>query len=148
MKKYFTIVILAFFAATGFSQEKTTEKEKDIFRLLEMTNTKELSIQIFDMMIPQIAQLAPNVPENFLDLMRQNLDIDDFVKLYAVIYDRHFSHEEIKDLITFYESPIGKRFIEETPGITRDSMAAGQEWGMRLGLKIMEELKKGGYLDT
>ncbi|MCL1817668.1 MAG: DUF2059 domain-containing protein [Spirochaetaceae bacterium] len=141
-------VIFVFFAVACFSQAKATEKKKDIVRLLELTNTKELSIQIFDMMIPQLSQAAPTVPGDFWDLMRQKLDLDDFVSLYIGIYDRHFSHEEIKDLIKFYESPIGKRLIQETPSITRDSMTAGQEWGMRLGMKIMQELKKGGYLDT
>jgi hypothetical protein len=81
-------------------------------------------------------------------MFREKLDIDDFVKLYVAIYDRHFSHQEILDLIQFYESPLGRRLVEETPGITQDSMEAGQEWGMRLGEKIMLELKKSGYLDT
>ena len=148
MKKIFALVIFALFAAAGFSQEKSAEKEKDIIRLLEITNAKDLASQVFDMMIPQIAQLTPNVPQDVWDLMRQKIDIDDFVDMFIDIYDRHFSHEEIKQLIAFYETPVGRRFVQETPGITKDSMQAGQEWGMRLGLKIMQELKKGGYLDT
>ena len=148
MKKCFVIMIFVLAAALGFSQEINTEKEKDILKLLEITNTKDLCIQIFDMIIPQFSQLAPGVPQNFWDLFRQKIDVDDFINLYIPVYDKHFSHEDIRELIQFYESPIGKRFVEKTPSITQDSMAIGQEWGMRLGQKIMQELKKSGYLDT
>ncbi|MDR1626179.1 MAG: DUF2059 domain-containing protein [Spirochaetia bacterium] len=148
MKKYILALVLALAAVFGFSQEKAGVKEKDIFRLLETLNTRALAVQIFDMVIPQIAQLAPNVPQNVWDMFREKIDADDFAKLCIAIYDRHFSHEEILALIEFYESPLGRRLVEETPGITQDSMAAGQEWGMRLGQQIMLELEKSGYLDT
>jgi hypothetical protein len=148
MKRYLLALVFAGAAVLGFSQEDSGAKERDIFKLLEALNTKELATQVFDMLIPQMAKLVPNVPQNVWDMFKEKLDVDDFVKLYVAIYDRHFSHEEILALIRFYESPLGRRLVEETPGITRDSMSAGQEWGMRLGQKIMLELKKGGYLDA
>jgi hypothetical protein len=40
------------------------------------------------------------------------------------IYDKHFTHDEIKELITFYESPVGKKMLEKTPEITKDLMDA------------------------
>jgi hypothetical protein len=148
MTKYILALVFAGAAVLGFSREEAGAKEKDIVRLLEITNTNELAIQIFDMLIPRIAQLVPGVPRDVWDMFRENLDVDDFVKLYIAIYDKHFSRQEILALIRFYESPLGRRLVEETPGITQDSMAAGQEWGMRMGQKIMMELKKSGYLDT
>ena len=148
MKKFFLMAFLAFFAATGFAQENAAEKQRDILRLLELTNTRDLCIQIFDMMIPQFAQLAPGVPDSFWDLARQRIAVDDFITLYIPIYDRHFSHQEIRELIAFYQTPIGKRLVEKTPAITADSMTAGQEWGMKMGQMIMLELIKSGYIDT
>ncbi|WP_028980442.1 DUF2059 domain-containing protein [Sporocytophaga myxococcoides] len=38
------------------------------------------------------------------------------------IYDKHFTEKEVKDLIAFYESPTGQKFIEKTPEITKDMM--------------------------
>jgi len=38
------------------------------------------------------------------------------------IYDKHFTHEEIKDLIQFYESPTGKKLLEKNPEISKDLM--------------------------
>ncbi|CAI8301075.1 MAG: hypothetical protein CNE98_05515 [Bacteroidetes bacterium MED-G17] len=36
------------------------------------------------------------------------------------IYDKYFSHEEIKDLIAFYESSTGQKMLEKTPKISKD----------------------------
>jgi hypothetical protein len=146
MKKFALVCVLMSAAVLSFSQTQT--KEKDITRLVEIMNMKSLAVQIFDMLIPQLAQLVPSVPQNVWDLFREKIDIDDFIKLHVAIYDRHFTHEEIKELIRFYESPIGRRVIEETPAMTEESMIAGQQWGMKLGQQIMMDLKKGGYLDT
>jgi hypothetical protein len=148
MKKYILALVLAGAAVLCFSQEDSGGKEKDILKLLEALDTRALAVKIFDMMIPQIAQLVPDVPQNVWDMFREKIDADDFIKLCIAIYDKHFSHEEILALIEFYESPLGRRLVEETPGITQDSMTAGQEWGLRLGQQIMLELEKGGYLDT
>ena len=40
----------------------------------------------------------------------------------ARIYDKHFTHEEVKDLIAFYESPTGQKTLDKTPEITGDMM--------------------------
>jgi hypothetical protein len=61
------------------------------------------------------------------------------------IYDNHFTHEEIKDLIAFYESSTGKKFLEVTPEISKDllnsmSVKYIPDFQARL-VKKLEELK-------
>jgi hypothetical protein len=111
-------------------------------------NMRDAAVQIFDILIPQLSQLMPNVPQKEWDRFREKIDSDSFSKLHIDIYDKHYSHEEIRELIDFYESPIGRKIIEESPAMTEESIAAGQEWGKILGQKIMMDLKKGGYLDA
>jgi hypothetical protein len=36
------------------------------------------------------------------------------------LYDKHFTHEEVKDLITFFESSTGKKMLEKTPELTAE----------------------------
>lgn len=38
------------------------------------------------------------------------------------LYDKHFTHQEIKDLIWFYESPTGKKILEKSPELTQEIM--------------------------
>ena len=42
------------------------------------------------------------------------------------IYDRNFTHDEILDLIAFYESPTGKKLIEKNPVITAELLQVMQ----------------------
>ena len=57
------------------------------------------------------------------------LDLDGFVKMMIPIYNKYFTHNEIRELIRFYESSIGKKLLEVTSGINQDSYTAGEQWG-------------------
>lgn len=50
----------------------------------------------------------------------------------ADIYMAEYSHEDIKAMISFYESTVGKKMSGKAGTILEKSMAAGQEWGMEL----------------
>jgi hypothetical protein len=41
---------------------------------------------------------------------------------FPEIYDKYFEEKDIDDLITFYESPVGKKLIELTPEIQKEFM--------------------------
>ncbi len=56
------------------------------------------------------------------------------------IYDRHLSHEEIRGLIQFYETPLGRRLVKVLPQIMQESMAAGEEWGTERILEVLREM--------
>jgi hypothetical protein len=120
-------------------------KKQDIVKLLDITNTKSQASQMFDLMLPELRQLAPQAPDAFWTLFRSKMNIDSFVDLFIPLYDRYFSHDDIKELIRFYESPVGKKMLEVTPIITQESFGIGQEWGQRIGQEVLNELIKGGY---
>jgi hypothetical protein len=90
--------------------------------------------------------MVPDVPQAFWSTFRTRLDLESFSNLLIPIYDRNFSHDDIKGLIQFYESPIGRKLLEATPQITRESYAAGQEWGLKLGQDLVNELIRQGYI--
>ncbi|MNL81411.1 hypothetical protein D3C87_2085160 [compost metagenome] len=55
------------------------------------------------------------------------------------------SEQDLKELIAFYQSPIGKKLAEKTPFIVADSMQAGQVWGKKLGEDIIKKIQEKGY---
>jgi hypothetical protein len=145
MKKdiaFIVCILLLGTAVSGFGQTK----EADIVKLLEVTNTRSIALHTIELFMPQMQQLFPTIPEEFWALLWSKLDIDEFIKNFIPIYDRNFTHKEIKELIKFYESPIGKRLVEATPAITQESMKVGQEWGERMGQLILNEIMSSGYL--
>ncbi len=61
------------------------------------------------------------------------------------IYNKHFTHEEVKELLTFYEIPIGKKLTEKSPVILSESIQISQQWGMGLVSKIQQYLDDKHY---
>jgi len=58
------------------------------------------------------------------------------------VYKKHFTQEEVKDIIAFYETLAGKKLAEKSPLIAVDSMQSSQAWGMGLFGKIQAYLAK------
>jgi uncharacterized protein len=46
----------------------------------------------------------------------------------AKIYGNDFTEQELKDLLTFYKSPLGKKLLETEPRAIQDSMAYMNQW--------------------
>jgi hypothetical protein len=120
-------------------------KRQDIIKLLDIMDAKLEAAQMFDLMLPNLKAMAPDVPLTFWVMLKSKLDIDSFVNLLIPLYDKYFSHDDIKKLIQFYESPIGKKLLSVTPLITKEASRIGEEWGERLALDILEELFSKGY---
>ncbi|MBB6001395.1 DUF2059 domain-containing protein [Arcicella rosea] len=66
------------------------------------------------------------------------------------MYTKYFTHSEIKELIAYHESPIGKKVIEKQPLILADSMQMGKEFGEKLGKKVYQQMleEKGEEEET
>jgi hypothetical protein len=68
----------------------------------------------------------------------------------AKIYAEHFTEQEIKDLVTFFSSPIGKKYVTEQPVVVNASLKFAQEWANKLSDevtgKMRDELKKKGHV--
>jgi hypothetical protein len=66
----------------------------------------------------------------------------------AQIYATNFSEQELKDLVAFYKSPLGKKTLEFEPKSIEQSLNYMRNWSEDLALEINErfrdELKKRG----
>ena len=67
----------------------------------------------------------------------------------ARIYATHFSEQELKEIIAFYKSPVGKKMLALQPQLVDNSMKFAQDWAVKLSDevtgKIRDELKKKGH---
>jgi hypothetical protein len=67
-------------------------------------------------------------------------DPTQLVDLGIPIYDKYFSHEEIKGLIQFYQTPLGQKMLSVLPKMTAEIVDLGQQWGADLGRQCMQEV--------
>lgn len=121
------------------------EKVRDIRRLLDLTGAGNLGAQVMDQMLASFKQSNPAVPAKFWDDLRTEMNVGQLTELVVPIYDRHLSHDDVRQLIAFYESPVGRKLIAAQPQIVAESMKAGQEWGQAAAQRILQRMKEQGY---
>jgi uncharacterized protein len=67
----------------------------------------------------------------------------------ARIYASHFTEPELKQLLTFYQSPLGQKVISEEPKAADESMALAGSWADKLSEEVIgkmrAEMKKRGH---
>jgi hypothetical protein len=122
-----------------------TAKLQDIRRLLEVTGSSKIGEQAFNQIVNSFKQTMTNVPAEFWTEAIKGFKPDELVDLIVPIYDKYLTHKDIKDLIKFYDTPVGKKFVSVQPQIMQESMAAGQQWGQQLAQKVLLKLQEKGY---
>lgn len=102
---------------------------------------------------PLLLQMAPGKDKEIREIMglmveRFSARKSEMLEMIAVIYAGKLSEPDMKDLTAFFSKGAGAAFIAKQPEILTESMAAGQQWGQKIGLEIeeqiREELKKRG----
>lgn len=75
--------------------------------------------------------------------------LSELTKHVAELYVQRFTEAELKQLVTFYQSPLGKKLLAQQPRIVNSSMQYAQDWANKLSDKVIarmrEEMKKRGH---
>jgi hypothetical protein len=109
---------------------------------------------IFQHLKPAIVQNRPEVERDFDALTpvlqdKMTARIDELMSAVVLIYATNFTAAELRDLLAFYNTPTGKKFLQKTPVVTQQTMAAGQKFGQSAGAdaqkQLLEELRKKGH---
>lgn len=127
-------------------------KEADVRRLLELMETEKIGEQVRRQMSqalrPMLEQSLPagqdrsrKIVDTFLQKFQAQITPQAFTDLTVPIYEKHFSDEEIRGLIQFYESPLGKKMTGELPAIVEESSAAGRVWASQIVQKIFADME-------
>jgi len=149
----FVLITLALTVpAIGQTADGNSEKKDNIRHLMTVMGTEKLTQTMFDQylqaMKPILAQASLKDEEvrkrldRFSEIMSEEFNQVNFNTMYIDLYDKYFTNEEIKGLIQFYESPVGKKAVEVLPAITQESMKRGMEVARTVGQKALERLLK------
>jgi uncharacterized protein len=83
--------------------------------------------------------------------LRKDLDPkrEEIVNVFVRTYAQHFTEAELKDLLAFYKTPLGKKVLTEEPLAIEDGLKAAQFWADQLSGTVIEmyraEMKKKGH---
>lgn len=121
---------------------KQLAKEADIRKLLVATGAGKMGIQVMQQMFNSLKMQNPNIPSDYFEKLMKEVDANELIEITIPSYDKHLTHDEVKQLIKFYESPIGKKLVEKQPFIMQDAMVAGQKWGFELNRRLQEKIEE------
>ncbi len=134
MKKVVLSIAVVLIAQMSMAQESSFKKE--VLKLISISGA-DAQMKVVK---PQILNMIPeNKKENFskeFDASLPNM-YDKIAKIYMEIY----TVEDIKAMIAFYESPVGKKMNEKAGELGQKSLQAGQEWAQELQ-EIMSKYKE------
>jgi uncharacterized protein len=80
---------LACIAASLAYGQASREKEREIRKLLEATGTAKAMPEMMDQMIAEFRKALPNVPSQFWDDFRKEINVDELMGLMVPVYDKH-----------------------------------------------------------
>lgn len=147
-------LLAALVPAIATADELTPQKRDDIKKLFATTGGTKMGAQFAGMITSQIARnlkaIKPQTPDKAFAAVNKDLTalFDErmaqpggLIDQVIPIYDRNFTHAEIKDLLAFYDTPIGRKVVETLPRVIGESLQVGQAWGQSLGPEIENRVK-------
>lgn len=133
MKKFILTVAFVVMAQLGMAQDAF---KADALKVIEKSGAAGPIKNVKD-------QVIVSIPEAKQDEFAKEFDAT-LPALYdkmAEIYMETYTHDEIKEMLKFYESPIGQKISANSGELMKKSTAAGQEWGMQLQSMMMKYMQ-------
>lgn len=136
MRKLLLAVAFMLVAQLGMAQVANDAFKKDVLKMIELTGSagqmKAAKDKILTM-VPKEKHAAFLVEfESTMPALYDKL---------AAVYMQEYTHEDVKAILKFYETPVGKKITEKAGAIATKNMEASQEWGMGLQGMMMKYMQ-------
>jgi len=144
--------------AGGFTSAATlsSQKKENLRKLIKISGNADIILQRstipYDNQMTLIIQrLRPDLSKTIVKKLRQEFraEIEKNVQApgglmdYIIsIYNSHFTHQEIRDWLLFYESPLGKKINSTMPTVVEESTLAYQQWNRNINPVLYKWLKE------
>jgi len=143
-------------AATNAPRSLDPAKEADIRKLMDLTGANSLGEQLMSAGMEQFrASVLDSQPDNprakqFVDAFeagfQKHFDAKSLNETEIPIYDKYLTAQDLKGLLDYYSSPLGRRMLKVLPEIAQESQAVGFSLGQKAAQQTMEDLK-ADYLE-
>lgn len=142
MKRYLLILILLIASITSFAQDSA--RIKNIQQLLEITGSAKLGLQVMNSIIDSYKKSYPKLENNnsFWSDFQKEFTAGEMINRIIPVYEKYYTDDDIKQLIQFYQSPVGKKVIATMPGVMQESMHIGEMWGKEVSDKLALKIKE------
>jgi len=131
-------------AAAGAQARSDAARVTLARRVLDASGTVETIAAAMRANLPAQRAANPQIPAEFWTRFEARIvqDMPQLLDSIAVLYAATFTQQELNGLLTFYQSPTGRRLRTLQPSLVTESSAIGQRWGMRIGAEIGASLQR------
>lgn len=136
MKKIVLTFALVLAAQIGMAQTNEAFK-KDVLKVIEVTGSASQMKLAKD----QILKMIPKEKQAAF-LIEFDASLPSLYDKIAKVYMEEYSHDDIKQILKFYETPVGKKMTQKAGVIAEKNMAASQEWGASLQGILMKYMQQ------
>ncbi|WP_348823843.1 DUF2059 domain-containing protein [Flavobacterium aestuarii] len=125
MKKLF--LPIAFLLLAQITTAQNASFKADVLKLISISGA--------DAQIKSVKpQILSMIPESKKETFSKEFDatIPSLLDKMANVYMEIYTPDDIKAMIVFYETPVGKKMNEKAGELSQKSMQAAQEWSQQL----------------
>ena len=147
IKTIFSIAILLFASTTVFCQEDLAYS-KTLKQMFTVSGAEGSYKAVINQFTTMFRQKYPDVDSQIWDDFEAEFSkasMDELAEMLVPTYKKYMTIDDLKELIRFYETPVGKKYAKNMPNIMQESMQVGQEWGMKIGQQLEAKMKEKGY---
>ena len=152
------LVALFGFTAAAQAQAPSAANQKLARQVVELTGVSrgfegaipQVFQQVYGTYIQQNPDLSKEIAGVLQDLIPEfDKRKEEIVGIISRVFAEKFTEAELNDLLAFYNTPTGKKYVTTTGDIGRDSLAKIQEWSLALNKQLTDrlraEMKKKGH---
>jgi uncharacterized protein len=136
-------------AGSALAEKKVEpEKERAIRKLIALTHAERTMLEGMKVGLDAQKKAQPEIPAVFWEefIKRATDNIGEFVTVLVGVHDRHYTKEQIDQMIVFFETPLGRMMAEKQPAVALETVGAAERWGMKMGMQVMMDLTEKGLI--
>lgn len=142
----FTLLCLAGFILASFTVKGQADSfDSDIMKMQQVNGSNASTNALFPRIMAQIRQSKPDLTDARIAAMKIDVfdvEVASLNEQLIPVFKKYYTQSEVKEIIAFYETPVGKKLAETTPKMMMDQMQLTQTWAMGLMGKIQTYLDK------
>jgi uncharacterized protein len=133
MKKLLIMLAFAFISQAAMAQNGF---RADVQKVLQMTGSAAQA----DIAKAQIVAMIPEAKK--AEFIKEfDALVPEYLNFLEKFYMETFTHDEVKQMIKFYETPVGKKITANAGGLAEATTKAAQDWAPKLQNLVMKYMQ-------
>jgi hypothetical protein len=153
---WLTALLLMCMMPVASAQDAGSEKRADILRLMKLTKEESSIRAMYQLMFDEAETsmraagarggetglTANTFAQDYRAAAERVLErrFPELMEILAALYDQQYTHDDIKGLIAFFSSPLGRKLVENSPKHMQESYRLGVAFGKSISEEIRLEI--------